>query len=314
MKDLLRTYLEFRSARFSELGRERDAKAIGKQYYCGRPLPDEKVSNGILREKLLLGAPLFVTRLGGVEERGIVSRTLNQKGLLNSIPENVLKALTENAGFYYRSVEDIDHFSQLYIEGLKQASFLACSGMKGERFLIKNFYLKKPLLAWKGLNPILFEHPFTEALAGKKILVVSPFVETMSEQLKRQTLLFKNQNTLPSATYLFVKSPVTFAGAKLPDCSWFETLNSTFEKIKVLDFDVALLGCGSYGLPLAHRIFLMGRTAIHIGGPLQLLFGIRGNYYDNVPEIKELVNSAWVRPSVSEKPSGFQSVEGGCYW
>ena len=42
------------------------------------------------------------------------------------------------------------------------------------------------------------------------------------------------------------------------------------------DYDIALIGCGAYGFPLAAHAKRMGKQAIHMGGSLQLLFGIRG--------------------------------------
>ena len=42
------------------------------------------------------------------------------------------------------------------------------------------------------------------------------------------------------------------------------------------DYEVCLIGCGAYGLPLAAHVKKQGKKAIHIGGALQLLFGIMG--------------------------------------
>ena len=49
------------------------------------------------------------------------------------------------------------------------------------------------------------------------------------------------------------------------------------EDIKYINFDIALLGCGGYGLPLCHFIKTkLNKSAIYIGGGLQLLFGVFG--------------------------------------
>jgi threonine dehydrogenase-like Zn-dependent dehydrogenase len=37
------------------------------------------------------------------------------------------------------------------------------------------------------------------------------------------------------------------------------------DEIGKIDFDVAILGCGAYGLPLAAAIKGMGKQAIHLG-------------------------------------------------
>ena len=47
------------------------------------------------------------------------------------------------------------------------------------------------------------------------------------------------------------------------------------QEIKKLDFDIALLGCGGYGLPLCNFIIKdMDKSAIYIGGGLQIIWVI----------------------------------------
>ena len=81
-----------------------------------------------------------------------------------------------------------------------------------------------------------------------------------------------------------------------------------------IDFDIALIGCGAYGLPLAVQLKRAGKQAIHIGGALQLLFGIKGTRWENKPEASILFNEYWIRADLSERPRRLDQVEGGCYW
>lgn len=62
----------------------------------------------------------------------------------------------------------------------------------------------------------------------------------------------------------------------------------------------------------------MGKKAVHMGGSLQLLFGIKGKHWENpdynpVYNYAQLVNEHWVYPAEEEKPKNALSVEGGCY-
>ena len=82
----------------------------------------------------------------------------------------------------------------------------------------------------------------------------------------------------------------------------------------MVPFDVALIGCGAYGLPLGAAIKQMGKPAVHLGGALQLLFGIRGRRWEAMPQYLSLMNDAWVRPSSTETPPLAEMVDGGCYW
>ncbi len=80
------------------------------------------------------------------------------------------------------------------------------------------------------------------------------------------------------------------------------------------DFDIAILGCGAYGFPLAAEIKRMNKQAIHLGGATQIWFGIKGKRWDKELPIRNLYNDYWVKPSEDEKPKYASGVEGGCYW
>ena len=58
----------------------------------------------------------------------------------------------------------------------------------------------------------------------------------------------------------------------------------------------------------------MGKSAIHMGGAIQHLFGIKHARGLNNPSIKKDYNEFWVFPDESERPKGSEKIEGGCYW
>ena len=96
---------------------------------------------------------------------------------------------------------------------------------------------------------------------------------------------------------------------------WFEALQFMYDEAMQKDFDVALIGCGAYGFPLAAMLKRAGKITIHLGASVQLLFGIRGARWESSPELRPiLANPAWVRPAESERPEGFQNHEDGAYW
>ena len=84
--------------------------------------------------------------------------------------------------------------------------------------------------------------------------------------------------------------------------------------INNIDFDIALIGCGCFDIPLATHIKSLGKQSIIIGGGLQIMFGIKGRRWDIDPNVNKFYNEHWVRASESEKPTNYNSVEGGCYW
>lgn len=100
---------------------------------------------------------------------------------------------------------------------------------------------------------------------------------------------------------------------------WWWTQHQ-YNMLKNIDYDICLIGCGAYGFHLAAHAKLTGHKAVHLGGSLQLLFGIAGKrWFDpnsNIlyPIYKNIKNENWTYPDMTEKPSGADKVENGCYW
>ena len=80
---------------------------------------------------------------------------------------------------------------------------------------------------------------------------------------------------------------------------------------------LALLGCGAYGLPLAAHAKEAGMSTIYVGGLLQLLFGVRGPRWERQLEMGSAMNAHWRRPMAHEVPRGNTSLFGdgySAYW
>jgi len=87
------------------------------------------------------------------------------------------------------------------------------------------------------------------------------------------------------------------------------------DEISKVDFDIALIGCGAYGMPLAAYVKRIGKISVHLAGWTQMLFGIYGNrWMVDQPEFAKYVNEYWVKPLPEEVPANYKKVENGCYW
>jgi hypothetical protein len=83
----------------------------------------------------------------------------------------------------------------------------------------------------------------------------------------------------------------------------------------VFDFDIAMVGCGGFGMPISAYINEeLHKSVIYFGGALQLLFGIMRNRWESSPEINKHVNSYWVKTLPVDIPNNIQYCERGCYW
>jgi hypothetical protein len=166
------------------------------------------------------------------------------------------------------------------------------------------------------LEPYLQEFPWSIALKDKKVLVIHPFNETIESQyhLNRENL-FKNPNVLPAFKSLqTIKAVQTIAGQKSEFKDWFAALDYMKGEIDKRDFDIAIIGCGAYGFSLAAHVKRIGKKAIHLGGPTQMLFGIKGKRWIENPNFSHIINEYFVFPNDADKVQHAQKVEGACYW
>ena len=166
--------------------------------------------------------------------------------------------------------------------------------------------------------PFMWKNPWTRLLEGKKVLVVHPFVESIRRQYEQNRIrIWANPDVLPEfGDLLTLKAVQSIADAKdQPYANWFEALAYMENEISKTDFDIALIGCGAYGMCLAAHVKRMGKIAVHLAGWTQMLFGVYGTrWVEQQPRFSKFINEYWIRPNAKERPKGAEKVEGACYW
>lgn len=165
------------------------------------------------------------------------------------------------------------------------------------------------------LAPYRHTEFWTKSLKGKKVLVVYPFVETIKMQYEKRNLIWtgEHEGKLPDFELITYKPVWTLAGCR-PHSSWKESLDFMKDEISKLDFDFAILGCSHYGIPLVSFIKEnLKKSAIYMGGELQILFGIKGARWDQWERVTNHYNEHWTR-TIDEIPNGHTIMDGGCYW
>jgi len=120
--------------------------------------------------------------------------------------------------------------------------------------------------------------------------VVHPFIKSIKHQYEKRDKLFTNHDILPEFQSLkFVNAVVSNAGVKPKYKSWMESYQYMCNEIANCEYDVALIGAGAYGLPLAAFVKSQGKQAIQMSGSTQILFGIKGKRWDNHSFISKLI-------------------------
>lgn len=298
---------------------------------------DRDKSNKEILNLLSDEAPCMISRFG-TTEIGIISNYLmvhKKKNILSKCIEYIkgntglpwwdvlfLSTMRTYSGIFPETIDTLEKFSERYLKDIPEIDLLGSFNYTERYMPLRKDVINVHL---ECLYPFWSKTPWTLALKGKKVLVIHPFSHTIQMQYDQRRLLFDNPDILPDYKLITYQAVQSAGGNEVPFKNWFEALSWMEHEISKIDFDICLLGCGAYGLPLAAFIKRMGKKAVHIGGGLQLLFGIKGNRWDNnayhwkdLPQLNtnysSLYNQYWTRASQDETPKKAKNVEGACYW
>ncbi len=207
-----------------------------------------------------------------------------------------------------------DSFANLYFESIPKMDLCGVWDLYMEDYMLDKYAPMCELADLRYLEPwnTNGETAWSSKLIDKKVLVIHPFKETIDAQYPKHRDIFKNRfsykDILPDFELKTIKAVQSLGGENDQHASWFAAFDAMLEETRETDFDIAIIGCGAYGMPLASKIKEMGKKSIHLGGATQLLFGIWGSRWEHFPQIKALYNDSWVRPSEDEKPMRAEEV------
>jgi len=232
---------------------------------------------------------------------------------------NVVDEIYNNAGVFPQTEEArIDFIKEItnslpYIDSLAWWSMF---NMSFERSYIKSYSPNCELIDLQSIEPFYSGSPWSEYLKDKNVLVISPFVDSIRKQYEKRHLIWKDQRVLPTFKSLHTIKHPHSPGIDKPSefTSWLDMVRYFKSQMNTIDYDILLIGAGASSLPLVAHVKKNNKKAIHLGGPLQLLFGIKGGRWSNGDIGKHFYNEHWISPSADETPQKYKNIEGGCYW
>lgn len=300
---------------------------------------DKETVNDMLYKTLSDDKPCMIARYGAVELSCILNfLSINdgRKGHILSFIKGessywwwnsgIKYCMNNNAGFFPPTEDNLIKFSRMMLSDSHEVDALAV--FNSVRFGVNRMleYLPncKSFFTLSYIDPFLYTHPWSRVLKGKRVVVVHPFAELIERQYAKRDRLFDNPDVLPDFHLRTVKAVQSLGGETNGFKDWFEALEWMKHEIDKDDYDICLLGCGAYGFPLAAHVKRTGHKAVHVGGSLQLWFGIKGNRWDekcakdmwNMSGTiynKLFSNPTWVRPD-EYRTMHSEKVEGACYW
>lgn len=261
----------------------------------------------LIEDKIVSKSPFLVARWGSVEGAAVMHSRI---GMLSELD---LHEMCNNAGVF--PINDSLVKKYVNITELAAAQMdVMCVGFWCRKIeSLYRIYSPEAVLISNGLLPPC-NASWIGALKYKSVLVIHPFAPLIEEQYKRREKLFEDVRILPEfklRTYQAIQSQ----GGTSKYASWVDAFEKMKEDIAKIDFDISLIGCGAYGMPLGAFIKeVLKKQAIHVGGQLQLLFGIKGKRWDMRKDTSVLYNQYWIRPTEELRPKNYMDIENGCYW
>jgi hypothetical protein len=291
--------------------------------YGARRILSASEANHLLRERLAQGVPTSAGKIGDVELEVLVKYerahhdpdkffdAISHRG-----PE--LDLLHLNAGVFPKEQAVLVDWAEIFLASLSSVDLLGVWFNSGEETIVGKYAPSATLADIKGLDPFYHESPWTKELAGRQVIAVTPFADSVAQQWTARTgaeLFPLNPSMLPPFDLRIVRAPFS-AGVRPPlHQSWQAALRHLKDEVAKEAFDMALIGAGAFSLPLCSFVREeLGGSAVHLGGGLQLLFGIKGRRWSNRPMISRLFNDRWIHPLPHETPRARWKIEGGAYW
>jgi len=290
-----------------------------------------KIKKNKIEDNVLLNKKVFIGRSGSNSlelylpfifdiDSNLIDLLLNNENIKNEITT----IIHDENGVYDTNkntyINTIKKYLKMYISSVKNCTHFKINSVeKYNNFAQKWFSLKFDKVydfntEWNNFLIHSFQNKYTlswlEFFRNKKLLFITSFPETMKKQYNSGNV-FKMFGIEPFLMNIqFCKSPVSFC-SNTPHSNVLESFDYLKNEVKEKNFDIAIIGCGGYSMLIGNYIFNeMNKSAIVVGGTIQLMFGIKGKRWSN----HNIYNEYWCNVLTNEVPNNKTKVEDGCYF
>ena len=277
-----------------------------------------------LRDAIEQKKPFYVGKCGGTELRAIMLVDLARQpdGRVQNF--EIKPQLFYHSGVYPINKDSVVKFAEVYQSALDQMDLnVEWNRVENQEKIFGR--IPNRVLSLTAQASWYWRTPFSHLFKGKTVLVISPFHHYVEKQYhdRRQCIFARDfdEEVLPEFTLRTMTVPlpmwnVSAENAALPETfgnrTWLTALDELKRQMGEIDFDIAVIGAGAFGLPLGAEVKRLGKVGIVLGGTLGPLFGIMGHRFDMYGIYKNFYyNDCWVR---MEKPEGAEKMEKAAYW
>lgn len=222
----------------------------------------------------------------------------------------------------------LHEFAQFYTKHIQQIDILGLFQADQEEKIIKENELKAQFIPYQFTEPdrsipAIEKNCYLPFFEGKKLLFISPFADLLKSRATKATFesVWSNIHKMwfwPSEVdaYEIPYSYVTSVNTHKQYTNSMTLFDSICTNIKEVDFDVAFIGAGALGLPIAAHLKNQGKIAISLGGHLQVLFGIGGGRWSKDEFwTTNYINEHWIEMPKKYHPENKSILtDNGAYW
>jgi hypothetical protein len=229
-------------------------------------------------------------------------------------------------GIFPNDREGMLAYGELHARASRELDFVGLVGGRLEADLLRELQPMGQTISLYDLEPDRSipdqsNNCYLPTLSDKRVLLVSSIAEFLctraSAQIFEAVWAKTGKPWFAPAQVLPLQFPYTYAlDTQSRFVSSQHLLHWILERINPADFDVALIAGSSLGIPIAAAIKTMDRSAIALGGALQVLFGVGGKrWWSDANWQRDYITPAWVRVPADLVPKvAGPYVDDGAYW
>lgn len=268
----------------------------------------------IITDILLDDKPCWIARLGGSDCSVFeLIYDIDQNYNINdAIWNEKINNMKKYNGYFYKKnqlenqLEILKRSADIYLNSIKNCDICTIGGVPEDIAISK--YVENNLnytfIEEMNLNDKILTHytfiesidPFLKSFKkwgeNKKILIISPFEETIKFQIQNHRINnLINNYIFPNCEFKTYKIPITYNSDEISSKyfdkitqnygNWIELAEDMIEEISLIDFDIAFISAGLYSMILGDKIKTkLHKKSLYIGGMLNVFFNFYGSRYD----------------------------------
>jgi hypothetical protein len=231
-------------------------------------------------------------------------------------------------GVFPANATFLHEFAQFYTKHVQQIDILGLFQAEQEERIIKVNELNALFIPYQLTEPDR-SIPANESncyltyFEGKRMLFISSYADLLKSRATKATFesVWSNIHKKwfwPSEVSSY-EIPYSYGNSvKTHDkyINSIELYDSICANLGTMEFDVAFIGAGALGLPLASYLKSIGKIAVSLGGHLQVLFGIVGGRWSKDEFwTTHYINSHWIEMPPKYHPENKSRLsDNSAYW